>query len=49
MFKETKEYLISKGIIDPEIGLILGSGLGDLADDIEDAIKIPYEDIPNSL
>ncbi len=47
MFKETKEYLISKGIIDPEIGLILGSGLGDLADDIEDAIKIPYEDIPN--
>lgn len=47
MFKETKDYLISKGIVDPEIGLILGSGLGDLADDIEDAIKIPYEEIPN--
>lgn len=47
MFKETKDYLVSKGIIEPEIGLILGSGLGDLADDIEDAVKIPYEDIPN--
>lgn len=47
MFKETKDYLVSKGIIEPEIGLILGSGLGELADDIEDAVKIPYEDIPN--
>lgn len=47
MFKETKDYLVSKGIVDPEIGLILGSGLGDLADDIEDAIRIPYEEIPN--
>ena len=47
MFKETKNYLVSKGIVDPEIGLILGSGLGDLADDIENAIRIPYEEIPN--
>lgn len=47
MFKETKDYLVSKGIVDPEIGLILGSGLGDLADDIENAIRIPYEEIPN--
>ncbi|MGO4927599.1 purine-nucleoside phosphorylase [Fundicoccus sp. Sow4_D5] len=47
MFKDTKDYLVSKGIIEPEIGLILGSGLGELADDIEDAVKIPYEDIPN--
>lgn len=31
----------------PEIGLILGSGLGVLADEIEDPIKIPYQDIPN--
>lgn len=47
MFKETKDYLVSQGITEPEIGLILGSGLGELADEIEDAIKIPYEDIPN--
>lgn len=31
----------------PEIGLILGSGLGDLADEIEDPIRISYEDIPD--
>lgn len=31
----------------PKIGLILGSGLGVLADQIEDPIKIKYEDIPN--
>jgi purine-nucleoside phosphorylase len=30
----------------PEIGLILGSGLGILADEIEDPIKIPYGEIP---
>ncbi|MGE8077955.1 purine-nucleoside phosphorylase [Peribacillus loiseleuriae] len=30
----------------PEIGLILGSGLGVLADEIENAVKIPYSEIP---
>ena len=30
----------------PEIGAILGSGLGDLADEIPTAIKIPYHNIP---
>ena len=31
----------------PEIGLILGSGLGVLADTAEDAVKVPYEQIPH--
>ncbi|MGM0746728.1 MAG: purine nucleoside phosphorylase I, inosine and guanosine-specific [Bacillota bacterium] len=31
----------------PKIGLILGSGLGILADEIEGAIKLKYEDIPD--
>lgn len=31
----------------PEIGLILGSGLGDLAEQIEDATVIPYGEIPH--
>jgi purine-nucleoside phosphorylase len=31
----------------PEIGLVLGSGLGTLADTIENPVFIPYEDIPN--
>ncbi len=31
---------------EPKIGLILGSGLGDLADRIEDRVEIKYKDIP---
>jgi len=30
----------------PEIAIILGSGLGGLADEIEDAVHVPYADIP---
>lgn len=30
----------------PEVGIILGSGLGKFADRIQDAIVIPYKDIP---
>ena len=31
----------------PTVGLVLGSGLGDYADTLEDAVKIPYSQIPN--
>ncbi len=31
----------------PVIGLILGSGLGDLAENISNAVKIEYENIPH--
>ncbi|MBI3160447.1 MAG: purine-nucleoside phosphorylase [Chloroflexi bacterium] len=30
----------------PEVGIILGSGLGALADDIESDARIPYDDLP---
>ncbi len=30
----------------PEIGLVLGSGLGGLAEDLEDAVAIPFADLP---
>jgi len=30
----------------PKVGIVLGSGLGPLADAIEEAISIPYEDLP---
>lgn len=30
----------------PRIAIILGSGLGGLADKVEDAVKIPYKDLP---
>jgi purine-nucleoside phosphorylase len=31
----------------PQIGIILGSGLGGMVDEIEDAVRIRFEDIPN--
>lgn len=31
----------------PEVGLILGSGLGDYADTLDRMIRIPFSDIPN--
>ena len=46
-FNETVNYLKEKVKEIPKIAIILGSGLGSLADDIEDKIVIPYKDIPN--
>ncbi|SDI02532.1 purine-nucleoside phosphorylase [Alteribacillus bidgolensis] len=45
--QQTKEYLLSKIDRLPTIGLILGSGLGALAEDIENPIYIPYDKIPH--
>ena len=45
--EETKKYLLDNIKERPKIGLILGSGLGTLADEIEDGIVIDYKDIPN--
>lgn len=44
---EAKEYILKAGGIQPEIALILGSGLGDLADEVSEAVKLPYEEIPH--
>ncbi len=30
----------------PELGIVLGSGLGGLADELEDAVAIPFADLP---
>lgn len=37
----------SKTDIAPQIGLVLGTGMGKLADSVENAVKISYEDIPH--
>lgn len=44
---ESADYLKSKGITAPEIGIILGTGLGKLADEIETEVEIEYKDIPH--
>ena len=41
------EYILSKTDLRPTIGLVLGSGLGDFADTLEGAVRIPYSEIPH--
>lgn len=45
--QEAADYIASHMSAKPQVGLILGSGLGVLADLIENAISIRYEDIPH--
>ena len=45
--KEAADYLRNAGVKDPEAGIILGTGLNNYADRIEDPLIIPYNNIPN--
>ncbi|WP_106768053.1 purine-nucleoside phosphorylase [Paenibacillus faecalis] len=47
MIEEAAAFIQSKGGVKPEVGLILGSGLGVLADLLVDTLSIPYSDIPH--
>jgi len=44
---ESKEYIMAKLDKQPKVGMILGSGLGDMAEKIEKPIYINYNEIPN--
>jgi purine-nucleoside phosphorylase len=41
------EFLRTKTILQPKLAIILGSGLGDFADRVENAVAIPYAEIPH--
>lgn len=45
--QETSAFLRGRASAQPRFGLILGTGLGGLASQIQDAVTIPYRDIPN--
>ena len=45
--KEAADYIKSKVDFVPEVGIILGTGLGALVKDIEQEAAINYDDIPN--
>lgn len=45
--KETTSFIKQQINTAPETAIILGTGLGDIADEIEVQKVIPYEDIPN--
>ena len=46
---EATAYVQSRSSMKPGVGVILGSGLGDLAAEVQDATAIPYEEIPHFL
>lgn len=46
--QETVKFIQNKtDLFNPEIGIVLGSGLGNFIEDIEVVYKIPYKEIPN--
>lgn len=45
--QETLDFLKSNGITNPEIGIVLGTGLGKLVDEISIEKEIAYSEIPN--
>jgi purine-nucleoside phosphorylase len=44
---ETVEYLKTRGFDAPEIGIILGTGLGQLIQEVEILHEVSYNHIPN--
>ena len=45
--EETVNYIKGQGVSKVDFGMILGSGLGELANEVKDKIVIPYSEIPN--
>lgn len=45
--EETTAYLRNRGIQHPQVGIVLGTGLGKLAEAIENPLVIPYSQIPH--
>jgi purine-nucleoside phosphorylase len=45
--KEAADFVRSKYDREIKVALVLGSGLGAFAEDLENAVRIPYEEIPN--
>ena len=46
-YDEAAEFIRRKANVQPQIGMILGTGLSPLAEEIEDAVIIPYQEIPH--
>lgn len=45
--KETANYLHQKGIKQPKVAIVSGTGLSAMVDTLDNALTIPYKDIPN--
>ncbi len=44
---EATGAILARGAIQPRVGIILGSGLGELADEIDSPVSVPFNEIPN--
>jgi purine-nucleoside phosphorylase len=44
---EAAKAVRSRSPLEPEVGIILGTGLGDFADSLQRGVAIPYRDIPH--
>lgn len=44
--KEAADYIVTHLIVRPKIGMVLGTGLSNIASEIEDKVIIKYADIP---
>ena len=45
-WREAGKLLVERAGREPRVGIVLGSGLGSVADAVEDATIIPYADLP---
>lgn len=44
---EARDYIQARSSITPQLAMVLGSGLGDLVDEIDVDAEFPYDEIPN--
>jgi purine-nucleoside phosphorylase len=45
--EEAAQFVLAKTTLRPQIALVLGSGLGAFADDLANAVRVPYREIPH--
>ena len=45
--KEYAEFIRQRVSATPKIGIVLGSGLGELGEKVENPIFVPYRDLPD--
>ncbi len=45
--EQAAQFILKCASLRPRIGLVLGSGLGTVADGLTNPVSIPYADIPN--
>lgn len=47
LINQSVHFIKSQCALSPEVGVILGSGLGEFADTLEEKVAVPYETIPH--